>query len=168
MNELECRRAGELLPELDAGGLDADAATWLRAHVAGCASCAHDLALVRRVRAGAAASPAELAARIQAAVREDAAAGSHGRGFARDAFLLGRRRVWGVATAAALIVGVAGTLVVQRVRAPSEAELWQAFADEEPPVWVSDDGMIAGAPMLEDLSDLSDEDIAVVLQELGP
>jgi hypothetical protein len=98
---------------------------------------------------------------MRAAVREDARS-------APAAGWVTRSRVWGVATAAALILAVAGTLTVQHLRSPSEAELWQAYAQEPPPAWVMDDGLVAGAPVLEDLSDLSDEDLAGVLQELGP
>jgi hypothetical protein len=162
VSELDCRRAGELLPDLGRGALDAEATAWLNAHLAGCAACRSELALVRRLGAGAAHPPQDLAERVRAAVRGDALSGS-GAPAAR-----GRRWGWGVATAAALVLGALGTLTVQRLRTPSEDELWRAYAQEVPPAWVMDDGLVAGAPVLEDLSGYSDEALAGVLQELGP
>ncbi len=162
--ELDCRRASEQLPALVRGALDADAAARVHAHVGACAACRAELALVRRLFAGAADPPWDLAARVHAAVREDA------RRATRDARAgwPSRRRAWGVATAAALVIGALGTLTMQLLRGPSVDELWQAYAAKEPPAWVLDDGLVAGAPVLEDLSGLSDEDLAGVLQEMGP
>jgi hypothetical protein len=164
VSELECRRAGELLPNLGRGALDAEATAWLNAHLADCVACRGELALVRRLGAAAAEPPEELAGRIRAALQGDALSGAG----AAPGWSARRGRFWGIATAAALILGVFGTLTMQRLRAPSDDELWQAYAEEAPPAWVLDDGLVAGAPVLEDLSGLSDEDLAGVLQELGP
>jgi anti-sigma factor RsiW len=60
------------LPLLEAGRLDPAARAAVEAHVAACADCAAELALLRRVRAVTARTPVVDAGRIAAAVRDAA------------------------------------------------------------------------------------------------
>jgi len=163
VNDLECRKASELLPELARGTLDAADAARVRAHVSACADCREELALVGLLRRSAAAPPAGLAGRVRAAARLQAGAGE----LSAPRHTGGMRRVawWGGSAAAAVVLIVGANVLVTRDGPPSEEELWEAFVDEQVPEWV-EDGLVAGAPVLEDLSDLSDEDLALVLQEL--
>ena len=209
MNEVECRRVGELLPERARGALDGRAAAWVDAHVASCPECMRELALVKRLQRAPASPPDDLAARIRSALGKETLArprsgGSRpgGRepgspaatlpsGSAQErhaapaamrlaaewqptAARIQRRRArawsrWATAAAATVVIAVGTQRVLERRSRPTEAELWQAYLEEQTPApWTEDDGLVAGAPVLEDLSALSDEELEVVLQELGP
>jgi anti-sigma factor RsiW len=172
VNEVLCRRVRDVLPERERGALDASAAAWVDAHLGSCAACREEQALVRALARGRADPPRALASRIRSALRETPA----GEGeaalplptdrTARRGRALRGRLGWAMA-AAAVVLALGSGVMLQRRGGPTEAELWQSFLEESPPHWVADDGLVAGAPVLEDLSALSDEDIALVLQELG-
>ena len=170
MNELDCRKASELLPDRAAGTLQPGTAEWLDAHLAACPRCAAELALVQRLHAGAATPPIDLAHRVREALRHPEAIPALRP--ARTGWLAAartHRAVVGLATAATLVLAAAGGLLYQRTRPPVDAEIeiiWEGLGPEQLPTWVTDDGLVAGAPVLEDLSDISDEDLAIVLQEL--
>jgi hypothetical protein len=210
VNEVECRRVGELLPERARGALDGMAAAWVDAHVASCPECMRELALVQRLQRAPASPPDDLAARIQSALGEEtlarprsggsrsgrrdagSAAAAHPSASAQErhaapsAFpmrpaagpptsrrLQGRRARawigWVTAAAATVVIAVGTERMLEERSRPTEAELWQAYLEEQKPApWTEDDGLVAGAPVLEDLSALSDEELEVVLQELGP
>ena len=65
---------------------------------------------------------------------------------------------------AVLALGTATLL--NRNTGPSEDEVWTTFFDGVRSVWVAGDGVVADAPVLDDLSELSDDDLAVLLEEL--
>ena len=152
MNEATCGTVRELIPDLASERLDATARARIGAHVSACTECRHELALVRALRESRAAVPAGLAGRISRAVRRDR----------RTA----RRSWWGISAAAvaalALGIGMASEPI-----GPVVPELAPAFAsdeDAETDLWLSEDGLLAGAPALEALSD---EALLQLLDELA-
>lgn len=99
----DCRNAGmrDQLPLLAAGRLDEAARSAVDAHVAGCAECREELALIQRVRATTSRSPEVDVARIAAAVRGSARVTRETP--LRRGASWGRWRIAAVAAAAALL-----------------------------------------------------------------
>lgn len=149
MSEIECGTVREWLPGYAASQLDDGTAAQVTAHVENCDECGAELELVELLRASRAMPPAGLSARIT-----------------RRA--LSERRVihrpwWGISAAAvaalALGIGFNGA-------APGPAGQGADFAyeTEEGELWLSDDGLLAGAPAIDALSD---EALLELLDELA-
>ena len=149
MNEpnTECGAIRELIPDLAAARLPAAAAARVESHLAGCAGCRAELDVVRLLYGSKADAPAGLLDRIVGA--------THARRPSRT--------WWGVSAAAiaALALGIG---IVSDDASPPAGEV-PAFVREaeEGEIWLSDDGLVAGAPALDDLSD---EALLELLDEL--
>ena len=149
MSDSKCEVVREMIPDHGAGRLGADESALVEAHMAGCDECRLELELVGLVLASTAAVPDGLAGRVDAAWK--------GRGTPRH------RRWWGLSAAAvaALALGInmtsTGTDPVELL-VPG-----YAYEVEEGDLWLSDDGVIAGAATLDGLSD---EALAQLLEEL--
>lgn len=164
MNITNCDHVLEALPDLAAGRVPADEAASLRAHLAGCDGCAEAFDVVQLLaEAGPAPVPAGLEARLHAAVRAD-------RATSADAV---RRRwrvpAWGLAAAAGLVLAVATPVLVDRMGTstttpPDDLEVAEALTERLPSPWLDDDGIVAGAPVLDGLSD---EALQQLLEEMG-
>jgi anti-sigma factor RsiW len=166
---IDCSAARDLLAEHARGELDAATRTEIERHLAVCEECAGDLAFVDWVGRNRLEPPAGLADRIRAAVREDqtSVAGTGQNPVTTGpARLQIRRTTWGLAAAAVAVLALGISTMNDRGAAPSEDEVWTPFFDGVRSVWVGGDGMVAGAPVLDDLSGLSDDDLAALLEEL--
>jgi hypothetical protein len=152
----DCGDVREWLPDHVAGRLDAEARSGVEAHLSACASCAEELELVRLLHAGRPRVPEELPDRILEAVRGEAV---------RRPRASARRPWWGLSAAAvaaiALGIGIASD---DSTSIPSSPPETLASEFEEGEFWVSDDGLLAGAPSLEGLSD---EALMELLEELN-
>jgi anti-sigma factor RsiW len=151
MNEVRCETARELIPDLVGARLSAAEASRITAHLETCAECRAEADLVRLLFAARPAAPSGLSDRIRAAAH----AYRHP----------GRRPWWGLAAAAvaalALGIGVSSTSVKGTATAvPGFVAEGSGSGD----AWLTDDGMIAGAPALDGLSD---EALRTLLDELG-
>lgn len=165
MKDERYERVKELLPDWVAGRLDAPGAREVAEAVARDEELAAEAELLESLLAARAEPPRELESRIRAAVRED-------HGDARPAprrarWSWGDLRVprWAVAAAAVAVVGLGTVEIVNRqwtVTEPSDLE--QVALEDTPSPWVSDDGLVAGAPVLDELSD---EALTSLLEELG-
>lgn len=149
MNTTDCGRFRELIPDLAAERLRAGDAAELEAHLAACAECALEFELAQMLFRTPVAVPAGLADSVVSAVRRDR------RGATRS--------WWGLSAAAvaALAIGI-GISSDSGVVVPVAPEF--ATELEEGDLWSSDDGLLAGAPALEDLSD---EALEALLNELA-
>jgi anti-sigma factor RsiW len=104
----------ELLPELAAGTLDADARARVEAHVAGCAECASELETLRLVRASFTGAPVLDTRRIVAAIPRPPLQGSRP---ASPTPRVARWVDWRIAAALTMItVGGLSVAVTQRHR----------------------------------------------------
>lgn len=148
MNQTDCGVVRELLPDYASRRLDGDGVAVVDGHLAHCSECRSEHELANMLFATRASVPADLAERIVAAVRRDRRPAS--------------RPWWGISAAAvaALALGVG---LSQNVT-PATQPLPEFAAEyEEGDLWSSDDGLVAGAPAIESLSD---EALEELLQEL--
>jgi anti-sigma factor RsiW len=158
MNEMICGDVVDLLPDWVAGRLDGAGADAVAAHVAGCARCAADADVLRALRASRPAVPADLASRIARAARTGADAAEAPRPRIRRL-----APTWALSAAAVLALAVGTTVLLDR-GAPVELELAEVAVEEEAGELISDDVVVAGAPVLEELSD---DDLAALLEDMG-
>ena len=149
--ETECGEIRELLPDYAADRLEPEAHARVDAHIATCDMCREELELVGMLYSTRVAPPAGLDERV---------VGALGR----------RRRVahrpwWGLSAAAvaAVALGIGISSGPDGVTDPLQVQPI-ATEFEEGDFWMSDDGMLAGAPSLEDLSD---EALQQLLEELA-
>ena len=138
MSDMGCEGAREAIPGYVVGGLSPAARTEVRAHLDTCAECREEAELVALLSASRPEVPTALAGRIQSALER------------RGRWVL--RPWWGLAAAALAAVAL-GIGVTSRRQGPGvEVPAYVAGVDEEG-LWLSDDGLIAGAPALDGLSD---------------
>jgi anti-sigma factor RsiW len=156
MTPPNCAAVKDLLPDFVRGELGDERRRWVVEHVTVCADCQEEVELLQRIGSDIVRVPAGLAYDIK-----DALAREHAPASARWSV---RRSVrWRVPAAAAAVALALGTAVVwERVRSlPAVGPLGrEPFAV----VWPSDDADVAGAPILEGLSD---DDLMLLFEELG-
>lgn len=141
-----CEHIKDLLAPWVRGELEDDQRVAVERHVADCADCPEEVDLIAALREGAITVPEGLGERVRATVADMPIAA---RSWSRPG--------WAVAAAAVVALGTA--FLWQR--RPQEA----AFVEEPIALtWPSEDGVIAGVAMLDDLSD---EALAELLEELG-
>ena len=113
--------------------------------------------MLERIQGAAFSTPASLASEIKSAV---AAEMESDTGFEYSE--AARFARWRLPAAATVVLAMGTALIWQRTQAlPEVGPLGQ---DPFAVVWPSDDQDVAGVPML---ADLSDEDLALLLEELG-
>jgi len=157
MTRIGCAEVKDLLPESIRRELPESDRALVAAHVSSCASCSEEVALLERIRGAAFSTPPSLASEIKSAV----AAGIESDTGVQD----GRARTfshWRLPAAATVVLALGTGLLWQRMQV--QPDEWQLSQDPLAVVWPSDDGDVAGVPML---ADLSDEDLALLLVELG-
>jgi anti-sigma factor RsiW len=180
MTRQRCETVQDQLPDVVRGDLSPDAMNEVRSHLAECTACAATLETVELLAARPPARPpAGFEARMRAAAREalraehevsptpvpSAARGpAPGRGTPS----------WALAAAAGVILALGTPLLVQRMNtgvldrgggAPATgAEVAGAVAELLPSTYVSEDPVVAGAPVLDGLSD---EALMALLREMG-
>jgi predicted anti-sigma-YlaC factor YlaD len=142
MTESGCERVRELLPEIAAGRAEGSDTSAAARHVDACSECRAELELARLLFATRAAVPPGLADSVTRAIRAD-----------RRPVARGSRPWWGLSAAAvaALALGIG----INSQREGTGLTPVPEFATEldEGVMWSSDDGLLAGAPSVEGLSD---------------
>lgn len=164
MSTLDCERVRDRLPALLAGDVSGDEGGLLRAHLAGCAACRDDAAVVQLLARSAPQPPATLQAEVLAALRAEQAPRLRIVGpqrAARAPFLVGARR-WALA-ASVVVVAASAALLWRRAQTPQVPEAPAAAlegatttedAAESPlPEWPASRGVVAGGAVLDDLSE---------------
>jgi anti-sigma factor RsiW len=167
MSECANGELRDLLPELVNGRLDAETQRVVVAHVVGCEACAEELALLRALRPGLVRGPVVDAAKIAAAVHAQTAQQAR-----RDAMQPRFAAPWGVAIAAAALLAVSaiGYAVVTPRSTPVQAPSPQvavAPPHGTAPAASPATTVAAGDAVLDNLSDLSDDDVRTLTASLG-
>ena len=160
MTTIGCADVKDLLPDWIRRELEEGDRAVVTAHVSSCASCSEEVEFLERIRGAAFSTPAPLASEIKSAV---AAEMESDTGFEySQAARVARFVRWRLPAAATVVLALGTALVWQRTQAlPEVGPLGQ---DPFAALWPSDDADVAGVPML---ADLSDEDLALLLEELG-
>ncbi len=173
----DCDTVVYLLPEWARGEATSEEAGLVEAHLDICPDCRQALEVIRVLRGGlegGLASPPEgLEDRIQARLREEplpADQGSEREGNRlgrREAAPFGRRWLvprWAMSAAALLVLGIGTKVVMDRMGSEQILDPVEVAAQEPlPESWLWDDGMVAGAPVFDGISD---EDLEALIQEL--
>ena len=157
MTKIGCAEVKDLLPESIRCELAESDRAVVAAHVSSCVSCSEEVELLERIRSAAYSTPASLASEIKSAVAA---------GIESDAGVqYGQTRRfmdWRLPAAATVVLALGTGLLWQRTQTlPEVGPLGQ---DPFAVVWPSDDADVAGVSML---ADLSDEELALLLEELG-
>ena len=149
MSSPHCELIRDTIPDFAAGRMAAPAAATVQTHLDGCDECRAEAQLVALLYSARPLVPGDLTRRIEEHVRSDRP------GLARP--------WWGLAAAAvaavALGIGVSSRAPSVDVEVPAYVAEMQGLSP-----WVSDDGLIAGAPALEGLSD---EALQILLDEMA-
>tara|TARA_B100000029_G_scaffold367901_1_gene361343 strand:+ start:629 stop:1105 length:477 start_codon:yes stop_codon:yes gene_type:complete len=149
MNRTECGWIRELIPDYAAGRLADSEKESADLHFKVCRECHDELDLVRLVFSSRATHPEGLADKIKTAVRSRRVSG--------------RRQGWGLAAAAVAVLAIGLNMTLDRTGFANQPLTESEFEIESENLWLNDDGLIAGAPMLEGLSD---EALTQLLEEL--
>ena len=150
MSQTECGTVREFLPDYAAGRLGAEQLGVVEAHVPSCPECRAEVELIRMLLDAPPAVPDRLADEVVSAVRTSR----------RPV----RRPWWGISAAA--VAAIALGIGVSTDRSGTVAGPVPEFASEadEAEAWLSDDGLLAGAPSIDGLSD---EALLELLEELS-
>ena len=147
---VRCETARELIPDLVGGRLPGPEVSRVTAHLDTCEACRAEADLLQLLFAGKPGAPAGLASRVREAVRLDRSSA--------------RRPWWGLAAAAVAVLAL-GIGVASRSSTETRVTVPEFVAEGSgASVWLTDDGMIAGAPALDGLSD---DALRALLDELG-
>jgi hypothetical protein len=163
------------LPEYAIGNVSNGLAREIQDHLRACSDCREELEVIRGLLAARPARvPSGLAARIQAGVRSELgppirdvpSVGQMDPGSVAPLRLRPRRvPTWALSAAAVLVLALGATVFLNRGTPDATLDPVVVAAQEPiPEEWLWDDGMIAGAPVFDDLSD---EDLEVLLEEFG-
>jgi anti-sigma factor RsiW len=149
MSEFACGMIRELIPDFVASRLGEDDLEAVEAHVTECAECRGELELAQMILASRSRVPAGLLDRVTRAVSADRRGPS--------------RPWWGISAAAVAALALGIGMSSERSSGPMDVPGF-AYEVEEGDVWLSDDGLVAGAPMFDGLSD---EALVALLDELS-
>lgn len=181
MKRLTCDTVRDRMPELAREDLEPQDAALLRSHVEECRACADEWQIVRLVSAAPRVrAPDGLEERVRRAAAEalrERRTGPGSRGAAAGGVAPVRRRrvpTWGLAAAAGVVLALGTPLLVQRMQSPlpGGADTRETVGDEVaaevqqllPTAYVSDDPVVAGAPVFDGLSD---DALLALLEEMG-
>jgi len=172
-----CERMRDLLPDWRAGRLDPTRVGEVERHLETCESCKDEVSLIDALLSARPAPPPDLAQRIQARVRGEMAvsrdgvvplhSGSHRSRSHRTFSSLPRLTRWTPAWALSAAAVAALALGLGVFGGPETPEIDQdaiVVASQEPlpEAWLWDDGMVAGGPVFDDLTD---EELEALIKE---
>lgn len=156
---MTCAEIRDRIPEFVAGEIDEAGARRIQDHLEKCEPCTEELELVGDLALTRTEIPAGFEAHLLDVVRTAAADDSERR--AAIVPLASRRArrfqapTWALGAAAVLALAVGTPLLMDRMQDARGDTMAGELTEDVPIVslWSSDDGLMAGAPMLDDLSD---------------
>jgi anti-sigma factor RsiW len=165
MTRIGCADVKDLLPEWIRHELGESDRAVVSAHVSSCAACLEEVELLENIQAAAFSTPASLASEIKSAVAAEIkslVAAEIELDVGVQYSQAGRFTGWQLPAAATVLLALGSAVIWQRTQVlPEVGPLGQ---DPFAVVWPSDDAEVAGVAML---ADLSDEELALLLEELG-
>jgi predicted anti-sigma-YlaC factor YlaD len=157
MNSQPCGAVRALLPEWKAGLLPREEAVSLEAHLAGCPACRKEQEFLEVLLLARPEAPPGLEAQIQARVRQEVLQGASGeRNRSVLPFARPRRWIpaWALSAAAVVVLALGARLILGPGGSDATDDPQQVALQEPlPEAWLWADGMVAGAPVFDDLSD---------------
>ncbi len=157
MTDRKCEDVLTLLPDRVSGRLDAEDEQALDEHLKSCSDCALEEQLARVVHSSRRSAPGGLEHRVLQAIR------GRERTQDRDRERRRLRPWWGISAAAVAALALGIGMSSEPTAMPPVAPGFATELDEGE-LWSSDDGLFAGAPSLEELSD---EALVELLDELS-
>jgi anti-sigma factor RsiW len=171
MNSQACDTVRDRLPEWKAGLLQGEKAEAVEVHLAGCAECREEVEFLEALLLARPEPPPGLEARIQAQVRREFLQGTIRR---QEPGVLSifRGRHWiptWALSAAAVVLLAFGARVILGPQGPDAEQdpVLVAVQEPLPEAWLWMDGMVAGAPVFDALSDEELEALVKQLEEGG-
>jgi len=152
MKDIGCERARELIPLLSVGAVESPDRASVEAHLGQCGECHQEAELARMLFATRPNPPEGMAERITAAVRQQG--------------LAVRRPWWGLSAAAVAVLALGLGVMSNQEVTPISVPVYAADAGQSE-LWLSDDGLIAGAPSFDALSDEALEQLLNELESGG-
>lgn len=149
MNEFACGTVRELIPDFVGSRLGPEELEMVDMHVTECGACRAELELTQAILASRPRVPEGLAERVTRVVLADHRTVS--------------RPWWGLTAAAVAALALGIGMSSEQSQASLEVPGFAQGAETED-VWLSEDGLVAGAPMFEDLSD---DALLALLDELS-
>jgi len=175
MTGRDCEIIRDLLPSFAVRSLPPEEAARVEEHLQSCGLCREELEVVRGVLAARPEVPSDLEASIRARLREDLPGFGEGLSLdsARDStdapreerrtLLSLRRSPWGLSAAAILVLALGTGVIWSRQEPEAMQDPFEVASQEaHPEAWLWDDGIVAGAPVFDALSD---EDLEALLEE---
>ncbi|MDH3270507.1 MAG: hypothetical protein OEN56_04200 [Gemmatimonadota bacterium] len=154
MSTMDCAGIREMIPEVASGRAGQAGAASVEAHAGSCEGCRAELALARLVYQSRPQAPAELADRIISTMRRD------------------RRRLqrpwWGISAAAVAALALGIGITARPAADTLDLLDVEVALEDETELWLSDDGVLAGAPVFDALSDEALAELLDELQAIAP
>jgi hypothetical protein len=171
MSAEDCDRIRDALPEWILGTLGPELRVEMTRHLASCTDCSREEEVLRRLLSVRPAPPEGLAARIQARLKEEIAVGAEPEApkTSGDVIPFTRRHrwtpTWVLSAAAVVILSLGIGITWNGAEIPEVGQSTGQVATEEPApeAWLWDDGMVAGAPVYDGLSD---DQLETLIEEL--
>ena len=171
MNRQDCTEVRERLPELLSGVLGAEGAEEVRAHLTECRECREEAEVLQTLLRARPEPPPGLEVRIRERLERELTAAPAPSRWGRKGRVVplfgGRFPIPAAAlpAAAVLILALGTGILLKRGPALVDQEPIQVVLAEEPlpEAYLWDDGVVAGAPLFEGLSD---EELESLLAEL--
>jgi hypothetical protein len=166
-----CEAIKDLLADVAAGGLSQDEVDPIQHHLDSCADCRAELELLRGLRAALIqelAVPPNLEGMIQARVKEEFGQALEEGVGSRSPEVGAQPRhrwvpTWALSAAAVTVLALGTGIIWNRVSTDGRLDpLAVASQEPLPESWLWDDGLVAGAPVFDGLSD---EDLEALLRE---